>query len=122
MEEEGEADPLVILVIFYLVLALDVSGDPRLHQVLADDAGSIRDREGRVDPAVGVHHVKRYLVDDTVDRIADVLPGGHQQGEDDQSDHGGLVVQPEHIVVDAHRVELQQPLHGTEHFKHGGGG
>lgn len=121
LEEEGEADPLIVLVILDFVLALDVRGNPRLYQVLTNDPGSIRDREGRVDPAVGVHYVQRYIVDDAVDRVADVLPGRHQQREDDQSDHGGLVVQPEHIVIDAHGVELQQPLHRTEHVEHGGG-
>lgn len=29
-------------------------------------------------------------------------------------------MQTEHIVIDAHRVELEKPLHGAENVKHGG--
>ena len=30
-------------------------------------------------------------------------------------------MQPEHVVVDADGVELDQPLDGAKHVKHGGG-
>ncbi len=49
-------------------------------------------------------------------------PGGDEEGADDEDDEGGLVVQPEHVVVDADGVELDQPLDGAEDVEHGGGG
>jgi len=78
LEEEGKADPLIVFMILDLILALDVRGNSRLHQVLAHYAGSIRDRESGIDPAVGVHHMQRDFVDDTIDRVANILSRGHQ--------------------------------------------
>ena len=56
------------------------------------------DGEGGVDPAVGVHHVVGDLLDDAVDRVADVLARGHQEGTYHKDDKGGLVVQPKNAL------------------------
>lgn len=58
-------------------------------------------REGGVDPAVRVQQFTGYVVfRNAVDRIAEVLSGGHHQTERDQDDHAELVVQSEHMIVD----------------------
>ena len=62
-----------------------------------------------------------HLLDNAVDGVPDVLPGGDEERADDEDDEGGLVVEPEDIVVDADGVELDQPLDGAEHVEHGGG-
>jgi len=121
LEKEHEAHPLVVLVILDLVLAVHVGRDPGLDDVLADAAGDpVRYGERRVYPAVRVHYVERHVVDDAVDRVADVLSGRHQQRERHQDDDGCLVVQTENVVVDTYAVDLQQPLDGAEHVEHGG--
>ena len=56
------------------------------------------DGEGGVDPAVGVHHVVGDLLDDAVDRVANVLARGHQEGAYHQDDEGGLVVEPTYAL------------------------
>jgi len=96
-----------------------VRRDAGLDDVLADAAADpVGYGERRVDPAVRVHDVERHVVDDTVDGVADVLPGRDQQRERHQDDHGRLVVQSEYVVVDAHAVDLQQPLDGAENVEH----
>ena len=50
-----------------------------------------------MDPAVGVHDARGDAVDDAVDRVADVLAGGHQQGA--QHEHDDL-----HSEIDRYRV------------------
>ncbi len=50
------------------------------------------------------------------------LPRGDEEGADDEDDEGGLVVEAEDIVVDANRVELDQPLHRAKDVIHGDGG
>jgi len=119
LEEEDEADPLVVLVVLDLVLALHMGAHAGLHHIASGDASEpLRNGERRVDPAVGVHHAQRDLVHDTIDGVTDVLARGHQQGEGDQYDHRGLIVHAKHIVVDAHLVDLQQALDGPKDIKH----
>ena len=45
-------------------------------------------------------------VHEAVYRVPDVLPGGDQDTGHDQHHHTGLVVKPEHIVVNADCVKL----------------
>ena len=63
-------------------------------------------------------HIGRNFLDDAVDGVPNVLPGSDEEGGDDEYDEGGLVVEPEGVVVDAYRVELNQPLDGAEHVEH----
>ena len=69
-------------------------------------------------PAIGVHHVPRYFLDNAVNGVPNVLLRRDQQGANHQDDEGGLVVQAEDIVVDADGVELDQPLDGAEDVEH----
>lgn len=119
LEEQDEAHPLVVLVVLDLVLALHVRRDAGLDDVLTD-AGSdpVGYGERGVNPAVGVHDVERHIVHDAVDRVADVLSGSDEQRERHQDDDGRLVVQSEYVVVDAHVVDLEQPLYGAENVEH----
>ena len=113
-----------------------------------DTVRVVGDGECRVDPAVGVHDIVGDLLHDAVDGVADVLPvdgnkktaveqddihdnrlrhhhclpRGDEEGADDEDDEGGLVVEAEDIVVNAHRVELDQPLHRAKDVIHGDGG
>lgn len=106
-----------------LVLTVHVGRDSRLDDVFADAATeTVGYGERRIYPTVRVHDGERYIVDDAIDWVADVLAGRDEQRERHQDDDGRLVVQSEYVVVDAHAVDLQQPLDGAEHVEHGGGG
>lgn len=123
LEEEHEAHPLVVLVVLDLVLAVHVGRNARLDHVFADAATeTVGYGERRVYPTVRVHDVERYIVDDAIDRVTDVLAGRDKQRERYQDDDSHFVVQPEYVVIDAHAVDFQQPLDGAEHVEHGGGG
>lgn len=79
LEEENETHPLVVLVVFDFVFAVDVRRHSRLDDVLAYPARQpVGDRERGIDPAVGVHHVQRNFIDDAVDWVSDVLARRHQ--------------------------------------------
>ena len=52
------------------------------------------DTVGGVDPAVGIHHILRNLFHNTINRIPDVLSGGHQQAARHQHDEGRLKLYP----------------------------
>ena len=54
----------------------------------------------------------------TIYRVPDVLPGGDEDAGHDQDHHGGLVVEPEHIVINADRVKLQELEEATEYVQH----
>ena len=53
-------------------------------------------------------------IHETIYRVPDVLPGGDQDAGHDQHHHTGLVVKPEHIVVNADRVKFQELEEATE--------
>ena len=92
LERECEAHPLVVLVVpgrlgvTFGANALVGVVKSRLTPVV------LRDREGRVDPAVGVHDPLGDAFHDAVDRVADVLVEGDQGGAYYQDYEGGLVV------------------------------
>ena len=54
----------------------------------------------------------------TIYRVPDVLPGGDEDAGHDQDHHCGLVVEPEHIVINADRVKLQELEEATEYVQH----
>ena len=67
--------------------------------------------ESGVDPAVGVHDSGGDIVDQAVDGVADEGLGGDEQVGGEHEEHGGLVVQLEHRVVngDLGRYSTQLP-------------
>ena len=75
--------------------------------------------------SVFCHGAKSHIVgdffNDAVDGVSDVLLGRDKEWSDDKDDERGLVVKPEHIVVDTNRVEFDEALHGAEDVKHFGG-
>ena len=54
----------------------------------------------------------------TIYRVPDVLPGGDEDAGHDQDHHCGFVVEPEHIVINADRVKLQELEEATEYVQH----
>lgn len=73
-------------------------------------------RIGGVYPAVGVEYVFGDVLGvDAVDRVADVLPRGHDQTERDQQDDGDGVVQTEYRRVDVDIVHFNEILQSTKH-------
>ena len=64
-----------------------------------------------MDPAIGVHHILRDLLHDTVDGVSNVLLGGDQEAGRNQDNEGGLVVEPEDVVVNTYLIELYEALH-----------
>ena len=64
-----------------------------------------------MDPAVGVHKTAWDAIYDAVDGVSDVLLGGDQQAGRDQDNKGGLVVEPEDVVVNTYLIELYEALH-----------
>ena len=85
-------------------------------------------------PAISVHHPLWNLLYDAVNRVPNILLGGHQKTRSHQDDeacldeaeddlehgdeHGYLVVEPEDVVVDAYLIKLDQTLHRAKHVKH----
>ena len=87
-------------------------------------------------PAVGVHHPLGDLLHYAVYRVPDVGFSGHQ-GAGREQDHEGsldtgqvrpkkelvslveyLVMQAEHIVIDANVIEFDVPLYVVQDIKH----
>lgn len=113
LQVEEESDPLVVLVVLGVVLAVWAMyvgvGYARVRDLLAHFcAGEGGDREGRVDPTVGIHYTGIHSLHDTVDGVAEVLFLRDEKTECHQKEHGTLVVQPEDVVVDANSVDLEQ--------------
>lgn len=72
---QAPTHPLVVFVVFDFVGAVDVANNAGLHEIAAGQTDQpIRNGERTVDPAIRVHNAQRNLVDDAVDRVADVLP------------------------------------------------
>ena len=90
LEEESEADPLVVLVVFLLLV--DRRGDPwvwHLQTNVGED--SVGDGEGGVNPAVGIHHVLGDVgVHNAVNGISNILTTGDQETAGNQDHHGSL--------------------------------
>ena len=119
LEEETEADPLVVLDVPPLFW---VNGfvDARMGHVEANPfPEGTGDRVRRVDPAVGVQHVFRDVLGvDAVDGVADILPGRHNQAEGQQTDDGEGVVEPEDGRVDVNVADFDQGLQAAEYVDH----
>lgn len=72
-----------------------------------------------MNPAVGVEQFTGYVVfRNAVDRIAEVLSGGHHQTERDQNDHAELVVQSEHMIVDDAALRFDERFKVAEKLIH----
>ena len=103
LEEEAEADPLVVLHVLLVPLVPRLV-HPRVGHVhphpLPVGGG---ERVGGVDPAVGVQHLLRDVLRvDAHDRRTDVLPRRHDEGECEQDHNGRPVMESKYTTV---RVE-----------------
>ena len=122
LEEETEADPLIILDVFLISLILWGSVDARMGHFEADLL-EVRTVDGvrRVDPTVGVENVLRNILGvDAVDGVADVLSRRHNQTEGQQDHHRDAVVQAEHGRVNVDVADFDQVLQSAEYVQHGG--
>lgn len=95
IEEEG--DPLVVLVVPFLVVLVGAVyvgvGDARVGDHIAHlSACEGGDREGGMDPAVGVHDAGAHTFHDAVDGVAEILFLRDEQTERHQQEHSALVV------------------------------
>ncbi len=119
LEEEAEADPLVVLYVSPL-LGIDGLVHTRVGHV---DAYPLPEGTGYgvggVDPAVRVEHVLWDLLGvDAVDGIAHVLTGGDNQGEGNQEADCHRVVHPEDRRVYRDMADLDEALEASEHIQH----
>lgn len=111
MEEQTEADPLVVS---HQLLVLLVDGG--LDAGVADEGLRARvpllpDGESGMDPAEGVEHVLRYVFGvDAVYGVADVLARRHDQAEGDQDQDRDRVVEAEDGRVGVDVVDADEGL------------
>ena len=121
LEKQHKTHPLIVFMIFNFIFTIDMWANAGLHNVFSDDSRkTIGNGEGRINPTICIHHIERDFIDNTVDRISDVLTRSHQKRESNQNDHCRFVMQPKNIIVDAYLIKFQKPLHGAEHIKHFG--
>ena len=119
LEEETEADPLVVSDVSPL-FRVDSLVNPWMGHIdtnpLPECAGY---RVGGVDPAVRVQHVLGNVFGvDTVYGVANILSGRHYQGECEEEGHCGSVVEAEYAGVDGDVVRLHQTFQSSEYFQH----
>lgn len=119
LEEEAEADPLVVLDVSPL-LGIHRLVDARVSHIYAyplpESAG---DRVRGVDPAIRVEHVLWYVLGvHAVDGVAHVLPGGDDERERQQAHDREGVVQPEDGAVNVHVADLDEVLEPAEDVQH----
>lgn len=110
LEEEAEADPLVVAVaLAVLGLAARVVHPWVRHQDSHLLTERVLDGVSGVYPAVRVEHVLGYVLGvHTVDGVADVLARRHNQTERHQDHHGDAVVETEYRRVDMDVANLYQ--------------
>lgn len=76
-------------------------------------------RVGGVDPTISIEYVFRYILGvDTVNGVSDILPGGDDETEGDEDDHGDGVMQPEDRGVNVDVADFDQVLQATEYVQH----
>ncbi len=107
LEEETEANPLIILDISPL-FGINSLIDPRMRHIDPDPLPKgTGNRVSGVDPTVGVQHVLGDVLGvDTVDGVAHVLSGGDDQRKGQQTHDSEGVVQPEDGAVDVNMAHF----------------
>lgn len=122
LEEEAEANPLIILDVFLVSLVPGRPIDARMGHFEADlfEVGAV-DGVGRMDPAVGVKDVLGDILGvDAVDGVADVLSRRDDETERQQDHHRDAVVQPEDGRVYVDVADFDEILQTPEYVQHGG--
>ena len=117
MEQEENAHPLIVSVIDPVGLRRPVPEvtDSRLEVINAPNAlGAIGQREGGVDPAVGVEEFLGNAADETNNGNTEHLYGASKCGEDEEEGGRSAVVEDEHQVVgrDGRWPEKETSEHG----------
>lgn len=123
LQKQHEANPLVVSVLFPLSVGIRlgvVDAGERHLQAFALPVGC-GDSVGAVYPAVCVENVLgQVLAVYAVDRVADVLAGGDDQGERDQYNHREAVVQSKDSAVGVDVRDFNEALETTEYVQHFG--
>ncbi len=119
LEEEAEADPLVVLDVSPLLRVYGLVNARVCHinaYPLPEGTGN---GVGGVDPAVGVEHILWYVLGvDTIDGVAHILSCGHNEGESQQAHHRESVVQPEDGGVNVDVANLDKVLEPSKDVQH----
>ena len=122
LEEETEADPLVVFDVLFVRFISRRSIDARMgylkaHFLEMSAVNGVR----TVDPTVRIEYVLGDILGvDAVDRITDVLPRRHDETEGEQDHHRDAVVQPEDGRVDVDVADFDEVLETAEYVQHGG--
>ena len=122
LEEEAEANPLVVLDVLFVGFvswrAIDAGmWDLEAHLLEVSAVNCIR----TVDPAVRIQYVLGDILGvDAVDRVAHVLSRRHNETEGEQDHHRDAVVQPEDGRVDVDVADFDEVLETAEYVQHGG--
>ena len=119
LEEEAEADPLVVFMISPLV-RIEGLIDAGMGDVETDSLPKgARNRVRRVDPAVGVEHLfGNVLGVNAVDGIADVLLGRHDEREGEHAGRRHAVVESKHPRVDVDVRDAEEAAQLAENLQH----
>lgn len=121
LQEQHEADPLVISVLFPLAFGIQFGiVDPGKRHLQALYLAVRRGYRVRaVYPAVSVENVLgQVLAVYAVDGVADVLAGRDDQGERYQQDHGQAVMQAEDGAVDMDVRDFYETLQTAKYVQH----
>jgi len=115
LHEQHEERPLAVAAAVVRAAGPAAVQERRVRRVRRP-GGERRGGGLRVRPAVRVHgRVVRHPVHGAVDRVAEELARGHHERARDQQHGGHLVVQLEHVVVDAHVVDPHEPFQVVQH-------
>lgn len=80
MEMRRFAYPLVVFVVFNFIGSVDMTNYARLNKISASQSNqSIWNCERTVNPAIRIHDAQWYLINDTIDWIANILARCDQQ-------------------------------------------
>lgn len=119
LEEENEANPLVVAVVLFGALVVVVVRNPRMsHFDTYGPPEGIGHGEGGSDPAEGIDRMSRKSRDNTLNGIADVLC----RGDDERAGHEECrceeVVESEDGIVCDYGLPLEVVLEASEESQH----
>jgi hypothetical protein len=115
LEEEDKAHPLIVGVVLLSVVVAEVVGDTRGRNVRADlPLEGVGHGEGAGDPAVRVDDMGGQSTDDALDRVANELVGGDDEGTGEQQHRGEKVVQTEDGIVGGDLLPLEIVLQSSK--------
>ena len=119
LEEQAEADPLIVLVNFHVGCVRELV-HTKVRNVFSDlfEKGTF-DKVCMHDPAIRIENIFwNFFRMDAVNGIADILTCGDNQGESQEDHHRQTVVQAEDGRVDSNMAHLYQVFQASENVQH----